>query len=207
MAEQTRHLLALVNDVLDLTKIEAGDLQVAFQPFALSDALQRCRELVTPLAQRKGLHIEIRVAPDIGQIVSDRRRVEQVLINLVGNGIKFTDRGQVTVLADVLPPGGWPGGRLAVHPFGRAIRLQIVDSGIGMKPEDLGKLFNAFRQLDSGLSRQHEGTGLGLVICERLLQAMGGDIIVQSQWGAGSTFIVMLPLAPPSSSAGDGSYT
>ncbi|MBI3415842.1 MAG: MASE1 domain-containing protein [Verrucomicrobia bacterium] len=190
----SRHLLTLVNDVLDLTKIEAGDLQVSFEPFAVRDALQRCRELLMPLAERKNLRLEVRVAPEVGQIVNDRRRVEQVLINLVGNGIKFTDKGQVTVLADVLPDGAPNSGRLAANHHGAVVRIQVVDSGIGIRPEELGKLFNAFRQLDSGLNRQHEGTGLGLVICEKLLKAMGGDIAVQSQWGAGSTFTVTLPV-------------
>ena len=150
-----------------------------------------------PLAERKNLRLEVRIAPEVGQIVNDRRRVEQVLINLVGNGIKFTDKGQVVVLADLLPPGHKNGGRLAANHAGPVVRIQVVDSGIGMRPEDLSKLFNAFRQLDSGLNRQHEGTGLGLVICEKLLQAMGGDIAVTSQWGAGSTFTVTLPVESP----------
>jgi signal transduction histidine kinase len=190
----SRHLLTLVNDVLDLTKIEAGDLQVSFESFEVADALQRCRELLMPLAERKGLLLETRISADVGSIVSDRRRVEQVLINLVGNGIKFTDKGQVTVLADLLPRGSEKSGRLGASINGPAVRIQVVDSGIGIRPEELNNLFNAFRQLDSGLNRQHEGTGLGLVICEKLLEAMGGDIMVQSQWGAGSTFTVTLPV-------------
>ena len=101
----SRHLLNLVNDVLDLTKIEAGDLQVSFQPFNLPEAIENCRQLLLPLAERKGLRLEVRVSPEVGRIVSDRRRVEQVLLNLVGNGIKFTDKGQVTVLADVILNG------------------------------------------------------------------------------------------------------
>ena len=193
----SRHLLTLVNDVLDLTKIEAGDLQVSFEPFDVRDALQRCRELLMPLAERKGLRLEVRIASEVGQIKNDRRRVEQVLINLVGNGIKFTDKGQVTVLAQLLPAGGGEGGRLATHLDGPVVRIQIVDSGIGIRPEGMANLFRAFRQLDSGLNRQHEGTGLGLVICEKLLKAMGGDIAVQSQWGAGSTFTVTLPVEAP----------
>ena len=189
----SRHLLNLVNDVLDLTKIEAGDLQVSRQPFDLRETIEHCRQLLMPLAGRKGLRLEVRVAAEVGQIVSDRRRVEQVLLNLIGNGIKFTDKGQVTVLADVPPSGAAPG----INGSGSLVRIQVVDSGIGMKPEDLSKLFKAFRQLDTGLNRQHEGTGLGLVICEKLLAAMGGDVTVQSQWGAGSTFTVRLPIAAP----------
>lgn len=193
----SRHLLSLVNDVLDLTKIEAGDLQVSFEPFDLREAIEHARQLLMPLAERKGLRLEVRVAPEVGHIVSDRRRVEQVLINLLGNGIKFTDKGQVTVLADVQSNGHPRVGHLS-EGFGTMVaRIQIVDSGIGIRPEDVGRLFKAFRQLDSGLNRQHEGTGLGLVICEKLLDAMGGNIKVQSQWGAGSTFTVTLPLEPP----------
>ena len=193
----SRHLLTLVNDVLDLTKIEAGDLQVSFEPFAVRDALQHCRELLMPLVERKGLRLEMHVAPEVDRVVNDRRRFEQVLINLVGNGIKFTDKGQVTVLADLLPPGRANGGRLGTNHAGPVLRIQVVDSGVGMRPDDLGHLFSAFRQLDSGLNRQHEGTGLGLVICEKLLKAMGGDITVQSHWGAGSTFAVTLPVEAP----------
>ncbi len=192
----SRHLLSLVNDVLDLTKIEAGDLQVSFQPFDLREAIEHSRQLLLPLAERKGLRLEVRVATEIGRIVGDRRRVEQVLLNLVGNGIKFTDKGQVTVLADVLPNGRPNSDRVNTVHHGPVARIQIVDSGIGIRPEDLGKLFKAFRQLDSGLNRQHEGTGLGLVICQKLLDAMGGGIVVQSQWGAGSTVIVTLPVEP-----------
>jgi signal transduction histidine kinase len=193
----SRHLLSLVNDVLDLTKIEAGDLQVSFQPFDLPEAIEHSRQLLLPLAERKGLRLEVRVAPDVGRIVSDRRRVEQVLINLIGNGIKFTDKGQITVLVDVMPNGRPPVGNGSVNHHSPVARIQVVDSGIGIRPDDVGRLFNAFRQLDSGLNRQHEGTGLGLVICEKLLDAMGGDIMVQSQWGAGSTFTVTLPVEPP----------
>ncbi|MFM9960340.1 MAG: MASE1 domain-containing protein [Planctomycetaceae bacterium] len=193
----SRHLLSLVNDVLDLTKIEAGDLQVSFEPFDLREAIEHARQLLMPLAERKGLRLEVRVAPEVGQIVSDRRRVEQVLINLLGNGIKFTDKGQVTVLADVQSNGHPHPGDPSKNNHGPIARIQIVDSGIGIRPEDVGRLFKAFRQLDSGLNRQHEGTGLGLVICEKLLDAMGGNINVQSQWGAGSTFTVTLPVERP----------
>ena len=192
----SRHLLNLVNDVLDLTKIEAGDLQVSFQPFNLTEAIENCRQILLPLAERKGLRLEVRVAPEVGRIVSDRRRFEQVLLNLMGNGIKFTDKGQVTVLADVMHSVRSHVGDPGLGTEAPMARILVVDSGIGIRPEDFDRLFKAFRQLDSGLNRQHEGTGLGLVICEKLLDAMGGKIAVQSQWGAGSTFTVTLPVEP-----------
>lgn len=113
------------------------------------------------------------------RIHSDRRRVEQVLLNLLSNAIKFTERGEVSLTADVK---------------GDAIRVAVTDTGIGIKPEDWGKLFEPFRQLDTGLTRQHEGTGLGLAICKRLIERLGGTITVQSEWGKGSTFQFTLPL-------------
>ena len=149
--------------------------QQLLQPFDLRAAIEHSRQLLLPLAERKGLRLEVRVAPEVGQIVGDRRRVEQVLINLVGNGVKFTDKGQVTGLANVLPNGRPQSDDLFASLHGPVARIQIVDSGIGIRPEDVSKLFNAFRQLDSGLNRQHEGTGLGLVICKKLLDAMEGD--------------------------------
>jgi len=115
----------------------------------------------------------------VAQITSDRRRVEQILLNLLSNAIKFTDHGGVTLAAARVAAG---------------IRIAVSDTGAGIKSEDLNKLFQPFRQLDTGLSRQHEGTGLGLAICKRLVERLGGTISVTSEWGAGSTFQFVLPL-------------
>ncbi|MEN3942587.1 PAS domain S-box protein [Prosthecobacter sp. SYSU 5D2] len=186
-----RHLLELINDVLDLSKIEAGQLEVRNETFDLREVMDRVVGTLRPMAQKKGLLLDVERTEEAGKARGDRRRMEQVLINLVNNGIKFTEAGSVTLKADVLadyqPADGTAG-------LGPAVRLQVVDTGMGIKPADLGNLFLPFRQIDTGLSRQHEGTGLGLAICRRLIGLMGGEISAASEWGKGSTFTVILPL-------------
>jgi PAS domain S-box-containing protein len=176
-----RHLLELINDVLDISKIEAGQLEVRAEPFDLRESLERVAASVRPLAEKKGLELVVQIGADLGVMTGDRRRVEQVLINVLNNAIKFTERGRVTLSA------GTEAGR---------VRLRVTDTGIGIKPQDLATLFQPFRQIDTGLSRQHEGTGLGLAICRRLVTLLGGDITVSSEWSRGSEFIVTLPLQP-----------
>ncbi len=123
-------------------------------------------------------------------MVSDRRRVEQILLNLLNNALKFTDEGGVTLTVEMVAvfqpsPDALP------RP---AVRMRVTDTGIGIKPEDLALLFQPFRQLDTGLTRQHEGTGLGLAICHRLTGLLGGEISARSEWQRGSEFAVILPL-------------
>ena len=174
-----RHLLALINDVLDISKIEAGELKVSCEPFDLRESITKVLGIVKPLAEKKGLALRTQLAPGLGQAVSDPRRVEQILLNLLNNAIKFTERGKVAFLAEVTP---------------EAVRMQIADTGIGIKPDDLATLFQPFRQIDSGLSRNHEGTGLGLAICRRLAGLLGGEIHAESEWDKGSAFTFTLPL-------------
>lgn len=174
-----RHLLDLINDVLDLSKIEAGQLELRRETFDLAEVVVATTEAVRPMAQAKGLELEVRVEPGVSTVVNDRRRVRQVLLNLVNNGIKFTDHGRVSVVAE--QENG-------------SVRLRVEDTGIGMKPEHLEVLFQPFRQVDTGLTRQHEGTGLGLAICRRLTTLMGGEISVRSGWREGSEFCVTLPV-------------
>jgi len=185
-----RHLLALVNDVLDISKIEAGQFDLARVPFDVCQSIEKVIALVTPQAEAKGLSIQVRMAPDLGNAMSDERRFEQILLNLTSNAIKFTDSGDVTVSAERIDYFDLAG-ESEPQP---AIRVRITDTGIGMKAEDLPGLFQPFRQIDSGLSRVHEGTGLGLAICQRLAALMGGEIAAESEWGIGSTFTVTLPL-------------
>jgi len=173
-----RHLLNLINDVLDISKIEAGQVKIVSQPFDMRQAIEKVVRTVTPLAEKKGLALLTRVAPEVDQIVSDRRRVEQILINLLDNAVKFTEKGEVRIECEV--NDGW-------------LVTQVVDTGIGIKPEDMGKLFEAFRQIETGLTRRYEGTGLGLSICKRLVEMLGGEIWVESEWGEGSTFTFTLP--------------
>ena len=177
-----RHLLALINDVLDISKIEAGQLDMVWEPLDLKDSIRKAVEMVRPLAEKKGLDLRLEIAPEIGPVVSDPRRVEQILLNLLNNAVKFTERGSVTLRA---APG--PG----------VTRISVEDTGIGIKAEDFGKMFQPFRQLDSGLTRQHEGTGLGLAICQKLAQLLGGEIRAESVLGRGSVFTFCLPLKGP----------
>ena len=177
--DSARHLLELINDVLDISKIEAGQFELAREPFDMRVTIQKGIEKIMPLAEKKGLALTATITPPIGQIVGDRRRVEQILINLLGNAIKFTEQGQVRIECDV------EDNRLVAC---------VTDTGIGIKPEEMDALFQPFRQLDSGITRQREGTGLGLSICKRLVEAMGGKIWVESEWGTGSRFTFTLPI-------------
>jgi PAS domain S-box-containing protein len=185
-----KHLLELINDVLDISKIEAGQLEVRSEPFNLIAVIERVISLLTPVAEKKGLLLHTSITSDLGEISSDRRRLEQILINLINNAIKFTEKGSITITAELLrefrtTPDASPA------PY---VKLCVADTGIGIKPEDLELLFLPFRQIDSGLSRMHEGTGLGLAICRRLLELMGGQISATSVWSKGTEFIVLLPL-------------
>jgi PAS domain S-box-containing protein len=185
-----RHLLELINDVLDLSKIEAGQLEVRAEPFQLSAPIERAAALVKPLADKKGLVLSVVLPSDLGKMVSDRRRLEQILLNLLTNAIKFTDAGKVTLTAEAIQnfqsfPNAAPQ---------RAVRLHVADTGIGIKLKDLTTLFQPFRQIDNGGTHPQEGTGLGLAICHRLIFLLGGNISVISEWGLGSAFTVVLPL-------------
>jgi PAS domain S-box-containing protein len=183
-----QHLLALINDVLDISKIEAGQIEIANAPFDLPESIQKVVQTVAPLANKKQLPLITRIWPEVNWITSDRRRVEQILLNLLSNAIKFTEQGEVTLTAEIVP-----GTRHIPH---SALRISVADTGLGIKRENLDKLFQPFRQLDTGLTRQHEGTGLGLAICKRLIERLGGTITVESEWGKGSTFQCTLPFHP-----------
>jgi PAS domain S-box-containing protein len=184
-----RHLLDLINDVLDISKIEAGQLEVWAEPFDLRASVERVVESVRPLVAKKGLQVDAHVEADCAEMVSDRRRVEQILLNLLNNAIKFTDRGRVSLRAERQSTGARAGD--AGDP---AVSIRVADTGIGIRPEDLVTLFQPFRQLDSGLTRRHEGTGLGLAICRRLAELLGGEISAASDGQRGSAFTVTLPL-------------
>jgi len=177
--DSARHLLELINDVLDISKIEAGQFELAHEPFDMRATIQKSIEKVAPLIEKKGLALTATIAPPVGQIVGDRRRVEQILINLLGNAIKFTEQGQVCIECDIEDD---------------RLITRVADTGIGIKPEEMDALFQPFRQLDSGITRQREGTGLGLSICKRLVEAMRGKIWVESEWGKGSRFTFTLPI-------------
>jgi PAS domain S-box-containing protein len=185
-----RHLLDLINDVLDISKIEAGQLEVRAEPFDLRASLDRVIASVRAMADKKGLALDAVICAAPVEMVSDRRRIEQILINLLNNAIKFTEHGGVTLTVGLVDSFR----ARPDSPPRPAVRLQVADTGIGIKPDDLATLFQPFRQLDSGLTRQHEGTGLGLAICRRLAVLLQGEISVSSVWSKGSEFTVTIPL-------------
>ena len=178
--DSARHLLSLINDVLDISKIEAGQLDVVSETFDMVESLKKVMHVVVPLAEGKGLKLITKVAPEVGLVTSDKRRVEQILINLVNNAVKFTEEGEVSVECQAIN-GNW-------------IEMEVRDTGIGIKAEDVDKLFEPFQQVDIGIARKHEGTGLGLSICKRLTEKLRGEISLTSEWGKGSTFVVKLPI-------------
>ncbi|ACT48131.1 PAS domain S-box protein [Methylotenera mobilis] len=185
-----RHLLELINDVLDISKIEAGQLEVNSETFNLVALIERVVNSLTPMIEKKGLVLHTSISKELGEIVSDRRRLEQILINLVNNAAKFTEKGSITITAEIVNDLK---DSLDTTPT-RFLKLSVIDTGIGIKPDDLDLLFKPFHQIDSGLSRLHEGTGLGLAICRRLLELMGGQIYAVSEWSTGSKFTVLLPM-------------
>jgi signal transduction histidine kinase/sensor domain CHASE-containing protein len=175
-----RHLLALINDVLDISKIEAGQLVLSLESFDLRDAVATCISGLRPLADKKGLRLLTEVEGSAGRIRGDRRRIEQILLNLVGNALKFTDQGEVTIVARVSES---------------KLDVSVRDTGVGISQQDVATLFQPFRQLATGVTRKHEGTGLGLSICRRLVELMGGSIGVESTPGVGSTFSFSVAIA------------
>lgn len=173
-----RHLLDLINDVLDLSKIEAGELEIREEPFDLRESVERVFASVKPQAALKQLTMTLQIAEDVSTLQGDRRRVEQIMLNLLSNAIKFTDHGSITLRVEIAD----------TH-----CKITVSDTGIGIREEDILTLFQPFNQIDAGLSREHEGTGLGLAICRRLSALMGGAIHVHSEWQKGSEFCFVLP--------------
>jgi CheY-like chemotaxis protein/HPt (histidine-containing phosphotransfer) domain-containing protein len=185
MRESAQTLLRIIDDVLDFSKIEAGRLELEATPFSLSGLVEGVLDTFRPQVLAKGLTLDAEIdAGSQDALVGDPTRVRQILFNLLSNAIKFTDRGGVRVRAGTLPLGG--GSTRAT--------LAVADTGIGLGAEQLARLFQPFVQADSSTTRQFGGTGLGLSIVQRLAQAMGGDVAVESAPGAGSTFTVTLTL-------------
>tara|TARA_R110002074_G_scaffold349981_2_gene520778 strand:- start:48229 stop:51588 length:3360 start_codon:yes stop_codon:yes gene_type:complete len=174
-----QHLLGLINDVLDISKIEAGKLKVSLYHFNYLTTLEKTIDFLLPQATKKEIQILSEISELNITLNSDERRVEQVLLNLLSNAIKFSNHGTITVKVDIVDG---------------LVVTQVIDQGIGMSKKDLNKLFMPFIQLDGGLSRTHEGTGLGLAICKSLIEKLGGTIQVQSKVDIGSNFTFTLPL-------------
>jgi CheY-like chemotaxis protein len=179
-------LLSIINDILDFSKIEAGKLEIELIPFQLRDSLQQILKTCAIRAQQKGLQFAFNAPADVpDSLIGDPGRLRQVLLNLIGNAIKFTERGQILVaVAAAFPVKG----RVLLH-FG------VKDTGIGISPKTQEKIFAAFAQADGSMARKYGGTGLGLAICLRLVQMMGGRIWVESAPQKGSVFHFTLDLA------------
>ena len=178
-------LLGIINDILDFSKIDAGKLVVEDIPFRLEDVLDNLANQVSFKAEDKGLELVFDVARDVPTaLIGDPLRLGQVLINLGNNAVKFTERGEITVVVR----------KLGTHRQGVTLSFQVRDSGIGMTPEQCGRLFASFTQADSSTSRKYGGTGLGLAICKSLVELMRGRIEVSSEPGKGSSFRFALPL-------------
>jgi GAF domain-containing protein len=177
-----RHLLALINDILDLSKIEAGRMELQLETFPLAPLIADVVKTIEPMAAKNENRVAVNCDGAIGKLHADQMRLRQALLNLLSNANKFTERGTITVDARHEQENGrdW-------------VTIAVADTGIGMTPEQMGKLFQEFSQVDASTARKYGGTGLGLAISKRFCQMMGGDITVESEVGRGSTFAIRLP--------------
>jgi signal transduction histidine kinase len=178
-----RHLLALINDILDLSKIEAGRMELQLEDFPLAPLIDGVVKTIEPLAAKNGNRVAVNCDGAIKSLHADQMRLRQTLLNLMSNANKFTERGTISVDARQAQENGrdW-------------ITIAVADTGIGMTPEQMGKLFQEFSQADASTTRKYGGTGLGLAISKRFCEMMGGDITVESEVGRGSTFTIRLPM-------------
>ncbi len=173
------HLLSLINDILDISKIEAEKVELSLEEFSLDGAVREVVEPFSSVASEKGLELVTDV-PEGVTLFSDKRRVKQVLINLVSNAVKFTDQGSVQIAARI--------------PGDDNLEVRVIDTGVGIKREDMDKLFQPFQQIDVSLTKKHEGSGLGLHLSKKLADLLGGDISAKSEYGRGSEFTFTMPL-------------
>ena len=177
-----RHLLALINDILDLSKIEAGRMELQLEDFALAPLIANVVKTIEPLAAKNANQVAVNCDAAIGTLHADQMRLRQALLNLLSNANKFTDHGTITIDARQGQENG--------HDW---VTIAVTDTGIGMTAEQMGRLFQEFSQADASTTRKYGGTGLGLAISKRFCQMMGGDITVKSAPGRGSTFTIRLP--------------
>ena len=178
----SRHLLALINDILDLSKIEAGKMEIDVTEFTFEDLVTTVVNTAQPLAASRGNHLIVESRFPIGRVHQDRTRIQQVLLNLISNACKFTENGELRLRLS-----------LEANNDNKEIVMHVTDTGVGMSPEQLSRLFRDFSQAEVSTARKYGGTGLGLAISQRLCGLMGGGITVESQSGVGTTFVVRLP--------------
>ncbi len=178
-----KHLLGIINNVLDISKIETGKLELKYEEICVKKALDEVLNTVSEIANKKNVSIKNTIQFDIPTLVADQLKLKQILFNLLSNAIKFNHENGFVCIDTTLKD--------------HYIQFAIADTGIGIKQEDREKIFEAFRQVDSSLARNYEGIGLGLALTKRLVELHGGDIWVESFYGKGSTFTFILPLHPP----------
>jgi len=178
-----KHLLSLINDILDLSKIEAGKMDLYLETFDVTEMIQEVAATIQPLVEKNANRLSIHCQDDVGSIHADLTKLRQTLFNLLSNASKFTDRGAITLTVS-----------REMASTGERFVFAVRDSGIGMTPEQMGKLFTDFTQADSSTTRKYGGTGLGLAISRRFCQMMGGEITVDSESGKGSVFTAYLPV-------------
>lgn len=186
IGNSANHLLALINDILDLSKIEAGQLQIQSEPFNIKESIDKLVKLFSPMLNEKNLKLETKISLTDKTMKSDQRRVEQILMNLLSNAIKFTEKGKITLEAIQISD---------------RVKISVIDTGIGIHKDDIASLFKPFSQIDNKLGRRFDGTGLGLSICQRLIEKLTGSIWVNSEPQKGSVFAFELPIDLPLNAA------
>jgi PAS domain S-box-containing protein len=208
------HLLELINDILDLAKIESGQLDLQIQPTSVFNLCHASLTFIKQQAHKKQIHVQTDIPPSLPSLMIDERRVRQVLINLLNNAVKFTpDGGQVTLTVSqptmpmsqisqfqATPPPATPPAPIA-HPVAGLLRIAVTDTGIGIAPEQVQRLFSPFVQIDTALNRQYAGTGLGLALVRRIVEQHGGQVGLVSEVGQGSCFLVDLPCSETTTTA------
>ena len=173
-----RHLLEVINEILDITRIEAGRMPLHLSEFDLPALIAEVHNELEPIIARSKLAVSSHIPPDIGPIVSDRQKIKQIVLNLLSNALKFTRQGSITIRAAAIN--------------GDRLTIAIADTGIGIDPSDHAKIFEDFQQVDSSVARPYGGTGLGLSICRRLATMLGGRLDMESEVGRGSTFTLVV---------------
>ena len=178
-----KHLLSLINDILDISKIEAGRMELCLEDFNINDLIRETVSTISPLIEKNSNTLTLELPEDLGVMHSDVTKIRQSLFNLLSNASKFTEQGEITLKVEryIVDAKNW-------------ITFQVSDTGIGMSPEQIAKLFQAFTQADASTTRKYGGTGLGLAITKKFCQMMGGDINVTSEIDRGSTFTIQIPL-------------
>ena len=178
-----RHLLSLINDILDVAKIESGKVTISPEPVSVHSVVTDVAEALRRMAEEKGLSLDAALPPDEIVIVTDRRALHQILLNLANNAIKYTERGSVRIEA-AQEPGPWS----------RGVSVRVIDTGVGIREEDQARLFQTFEQLDTSSTRRFQGVGLGLHLSLRLATLLGATLRCQSTFGEGSTFVLSVPV-------------